>query len=103
MAGKQIDISHLIQIFRLYIQWISIKRICEATQIARNTIRKHIRLNDQSTRSVEDILDMDDEELYSILIGTKLTSNDRSVSLTALFPYYESALRRPGVNLVVLW
>ena len=46
---------------------------------------------------------MHDEELYSILIGTKLTSNDRSVSLTALFPYYESALRRPGDNMVVLW
>jgi hypothetical protein len=46
---------------------------------------------------------MHDEELYSILIGTKLTSNDRSVSLTAIFPYYESALRRPGVNMMMLW
>jgi transposase len=103
MAGKQIDMSHLKQILRLHLQGVPIKKICESTPFARNTVRKYIRYIEQSNRPVDELLDLPDEELYGALFGSEPSSSDRNDSLTALFPHYESELKRTGVNLLVLW
>ena len=103
MAGKLIEMSHLKQIIRLHIQGVPVKRICEATQIARNTVRKYVRQLEKAERSVEDLLALPDEELYGLLSGSTIHAKERSVALSELFPFFEIELRRTGVNIMTLW
>ena len=70
MAGNPIEMSHLKQILRLHIQGVPLKRICEATQIARNTVRKYVRQMENTERSVEELLALSDEEPYGLLSGS---------------------------------
>ena len=103
MAGKLIEMSHLKQILRLHIQGVPLKRICEATQIARNTVRKYVRQLEKTERSVEELLALPDEELYGLLSGSVVHNKERADSLTGLFPFFETELRRTGVNIMTLW
>ena len=103
MAGKLIEMSHLKQILRLHIQGVPLKRICEATQIARNTVRKYVRQLEKTERSVEDLLNLSDEDLYGLLSGSVVQTKERSDLLTSLFPFFEQELRRTGVNIMTLW
>jgi hypothetical protein len=103
MAGKQIDMSHLKQILRLHLQGVPIKKICASTPFARNTVRKYIRFIEQSNRPVDELLDLPDEELYGALFGSEPSSSDRTDSLAALFPHYESELKRKRPNIYVLF
>jgi hypothetical protein len=81
-TGKHIDMSHLKQILRLHLQIVPIKKICASTPFARNTVRKYIRYIEQSNRPVDELLDLQDEELYGALFGSEPSSSDRNDSLT---------------------
>jgi transposase len=93
----------LKQILRLHIQGTPLLRISSVVGASRNTVKKYLRQIEEAQISTEALLDMDDEQLSSVLRHKPPAENPKAEDLEALFPYFEKELGRTGVNLMVLW
>src|SRR5690625_6320380 len=74
MAAKPKPMSQIKQILRLYQQGKSIKFIVRNLSVSRNTVRKYLSLQKASSRSIEELLQIEDEQLGQILMPGGETS-----------------------------
>lgn len=104
MASTPIAMSTLKQIIRLKQQGKSLKQIVRICQTSRNTVRKYVALSDQSSFTVDELLNMDDQALELALLPVDSKGrDDRYEVLVGQLEYYQEELRRTGVNRWVLW
>jgi transposase len=104
MASTPIAMSTLKQIIRLKQQGKSVKQIVRICQTSRNTVRKYVALCDQSSFTIDELLNMDDQALELALLPVDSKGRDnRYEVLVAQLEHYQEELRRTGVNRWVLW
>jgi len=103
MAGTTIIMSKLKQIIRLRKNGLSLSATSEAVGLARNTVKKYLRLIEVKGLNQEDLLEMDDAILDAMLNDPEPEDTARANSLALLFPYIEKELLRTGVNRWVRW
>ena len=103
MAGTTIIMSKLKQIIRLRKNGLSLLATSEAVGLARNTVKKYLRLIEVKGLNEEDLLELDDPILNALLNDPEPEDKARADSLALLFPYIEKELLRTGVNRWVLW
>ena len=104
MANKNIEMSKLRQIIKLYSQRKGTRTISEITGVSRNTVKKYLALYKELTIPKEQLFLLNDEDL-DILFNIQLIPevNGRLKELYDFFPYAEKKLKRPGVTLLLLW
>ena len=103
MAGKTIIMSKLKQILRLRSNGMALQTIAKATGLSRNTVKKYLRLIEIRNIGHDQLLEMDDEAINSLVKDPDPEDQHRYESLVALFPAMEKELTRTGVNRWVLW
>lgn len=106
MSNKTITMSKIRQLLRLYTQGKGKQSISEQTGIARNTVRKYIRVFIDHKLTFEEVNDLSDHELDELFgkpIVPKLEVSSRYIDLQAFFPYAEKELKRTGVTLDLVW
>lgn len=100
MAARSTSMEALIQIFKLAENGIPIKEICRRTNIARNTVKKYLRLLDG--RSIREL----SKKELSTLVFEQDTLNSRGTRYQQLLQHFESCgddLDRTGVTKQLLW
>lgn len=92
--------SRIRQVLRAYAAGSGTKTIANLFDLSRNTIKKYITIFNQSGLSLEEVLEMDDKQLYDFFQATKTVDNhsDRYVELMKEMPEYERMLRRRDMN-----
>jgi transposase len=104
MANKQIDMSKLRQILRLYSQNESKLKISELTGVSRNTLKKYINRWKRLGISLPDLECRSDQELNYLfgVIQLPEPSNKYKI-LEQFFPIIEKELKKRGVTRYQLW
>ena len=102
MAATPKPMNQIKQILRLHAQGVSIKRIARELEIARNTVKRYLALQQSSP---EDLLDLCDHEFYQRLHPTPTQSQreTRYAYVKDRYEYYSKELRRTGVTRMDLW
>ncbi len=103
MAGKTINMIQLKQIIRLRSNGVSLQTIAKSVNIARNTVKKYLRLIEAKQLDFKDLLALDDLSLEALLQDPEPQDEARYQSLCQLFPHFEKEFSRVGVTRWVLW
>jgi len=103
MAGKTKTMSTVKQILLHHFQGRSKKSIVRALNISKNTVRRYIQQAQGSGLSIEDLLQLDDQTLESILCREVRVNREHYRQLLELFPWMQDELKRTGVNRFVIW
>lgn len=102
MAGKTIIMSKLKQIM-LRNEGTPLQTIAKAISIARNTVKKYLRLIEIKGLDAAVLLKMEDTALEALLEDPDPEDQERLANLEELFPYFEQELSRTGVTRWILW
>lgn len=104
MANKNIEMSKLRQIIKLYCQHQGTRVISEMTGVSRNSIKKYIAEYKLLKRPWEDLSTLNDQELDSVFhCEPPHEIPQRLKDLYAFFPYAEKRLKQTGMTLLLLW
>jgi transposase len=103
MAGQTITMSEIKQIIRLRNNGVALQSIAKAVNISRNTVKKYLRLIEVKQLNHQELLEMEDMALESMLKDPELQDVSRYQSLCEQFPHFEKELGRTGVTRWVLW
>ncbi len=100
MSNKTIDMYKIRQILRLYAEGKGSKYISQATQVARNTVKKYIYRYTQLKITIEELEAMADTALsVSFLTDAKIAApNARFLELQPLLPALARMLKKRGVT-----
>lgn len=102
MANKLLDMRKTKQLYRLYTQGVSKRRISRDLGISRNTVIKYINLLQKCKLTSSEIADLTEEE-FSLLLNTKNKENTRHSRLFAYFPEVSKELKKVGVTRYIVW
>ena len=104
MAAKPKPMSQIKQILRLHYNQHSIKSIVRNLSVSRNTVRKYLAMQQACGKSIPELLELDDLQLYAVLFpGNGLDSSNRYQELSNLYEYFKEELNRPKVTRWQLW
>lgn len=103
MAGKPITMSKVKQIIRLRENGTGLQTIAKSVGIARNSVKKYLRLIQVKGYSYQDLLGREDHEVEALLFDPDYKSRSRYEALEGMFPYIEKELKRTGVTRWILW
>ena len=93
MAGKTKTMSTVKQILLHHFQGRSKKSIVRALNISKNTVRRYIQQAQGSGLSIEDLLQLDDQTLESILCREVRVNREHYRQLLELFPWMQDELK----------
>jgi transposase len=106
MANKNIDMSKLRQVLKLYFSHRQgTRKIRDMTGVSRTTIKKYIVQFKALKTTWDEISKLSDKDM-SILFRQEVVIReppDREKELYAIFPQVEKRLKQPGVTLLMLW
>lgn len=101
MSNRKISMSRIKQVLRCYAAGKGIKSIAGLLDISRNTVKKYINTFNQSGKSIEEVLAMDEDNLLRFFeedaSHDKIQSN-RYDELMERMPEYVRLLRRKGMT-----
>ena len=105
MANKNIDMSKLRQIIKLYCWKQGSRTIRDATGISRCTVQKYIAQFQRLKVPWDELSKLSDQELETLFHPDPVTPDppERQKELYAFFPYAEKRLKQPGMTLQLLW
>lgn len=96
--------SEIKQILRFTQQGKSIKFIARSLSVSRNTVRKYLSLQPASGHSIDELLQLEDNQLQQALIPAgQPTADQRYQVLLERYDYFCAELRRRGVTRWLLW
>ncbi|WPQ61766.1 IS21 family transposase [Chitinophaga sancti] len=95
--------SKLKQIIMLRNEGTPLQTIAKAVSIARNTVKKYLRLIEIKGLDAAVLLKMEDTALEALLEDPDPEDQERLANLEELFPYFEQELSRTGVTRWILW
>lgn len=106
MSNKMISMLKLRRIIQQLEKGKSIKHISLELKSSKNTIRKYKRRVDQSSKTYQEILSLNDDQLCVFLdcqSGPFISSDDRYPILISKIDYYTQELKKTGVTKHSLW
>jgi transposase len=104
MANKNIEMSKLRQIIKLYSQHQGTRTISDITGISRNTVKKYLAQYRELKTPKEELLRLNDPDLDNLFhVQPDTEMSGRMKELYDFFPYAEKQLKRPGLTLLMLW
>lgn len=104
MANQTISMSKIRHLLQLHSQGRSKLLISEQTGIARNTVKKYIRVFCDSGLSYEEISELSDKDLEDLFIHPEEKPvSDKLQTLFSLFPAIDKELRKKGITRKILW
>lgn len=104
MANKPILMSKLRQVLKLHFQGESKLKISENTGIARNTIKKYLRVLYALKTTWQDIEKLTDKELDELFCKEpEKIVDERLTLLHEFFSEHDKRLRKRGMTLLRLW
>ena len=98
--------TNIQNILRCYATGMGIKSIADAFDISRNTVRKYVRLYQQSGLSMENLLSMPSHKVQELLgpsAERAVIPSERRQQLEALLPEYAERLKQRGVMVKTLF
>lgn len=102
MSNLLLSMSKLKRILRLLNQKSPKRQIADRCEVSRNTIDKYEQIFSNHPLSYQEILNLSDKEIYSIIAPPALHDISHE-DLYLLFPNYESELKKKGVTKLLLW
>jgi len=99
-------ITKVQNILRCYAMGMSIKGISSAFELSRNTVRRYVRMFQDSGLSLEELLSMPGHHVQELFGGGKSrerTPSERQITFEALLPDYATRLSRKGVTVKSLY
>jgi transposase len=104
MANNPITMSKIRHVLRLYFQKKGKKVISEQTGVARNTIKKYLRIFKSLNIPFDELNKLSDSELEKLFIKEGAREpTERLVQLHSCFPSVDKELKRKGVTRQLLW
>jgi len=104
MAGTSITMNKLRTVIRLHTEGKSKRFISDYLRLSRNTVKKYINRFISIRLSFEELEELSDTELESLLIKVqKKVVSPRDEALHTYFKYAEKELKRVGVTRFQLW
>lgn len=104
MANNPITMSKIRHVLRLYFQKKGKKAISEQTGVARNTIKKYLKIFRSLNIPFDELNKLSDSELEKHFIWEEpKESSERLDQLHAFFPTVDKGLKRRGVTRGMLW
>ena len=98
MANTQIDMRKIKQIFKLYSEGISKRKISLVTGLSRNTITKYIDFFKRYQLTNYEVSAMTLEELNNLFKTDQKDKSPQLLTLETYFPYFDKELRKTGVT-----
>ncbi len=98
--------AKLTNLLRCYASGMGIKGIAAAFDVSRNTVRKYVRLWQESSLSIEQLLALPEHRLREMFIPKGVRHREpssRQAELEALLPDYVARLSRKGVTVKSLY
>ncbi|MEO8087796.1 MAG: helix-turn-helix domain-containing protein, partial [Bacteroidota bacterium] len=104
MANQRITMAKVRQILRLHSQGKTKLQISDLTGVARNTVKKYLRVFHQEQLQSADVEAMNDYHLSQLFCADdNREPTERLRSLMALLPGIEKALKRRGMTRTKQW
>ena len=103
MANTQIDMRKIKQIFKLYSEGVSKRKISLIIGLSRNTITKYIDFFKRYSLTSYEVSAMTHEELNSLFKSDHKDKSPQLLTLEKYFPYFDKELRKTGVTKELLW
>ena len=105
MANKLIGMNKIKQIIRLYTHSKGTKFISVQTGIARNTVKKYIRIFRETHLTYDELNMIPEQDLIQIFGKPPLVLelSNREKDLLSFYPYMDKALRRTGMTREKIW
>ena len=104
MPNHSIKMIKLRQVFGLYGSGYGSRSISTTLGISRTTIRKYLRIFNESSLSLKELLYKDDATLFDFLgLAPTTHHSPRLDALSALLPDYAKRLRKRGVTRKTLY
>ncbi len=106
--SKKLDVNRLRQLIMRLGNGLSPRQISLDMQLDRKTIAKYSKIIDKNELLAEQLLALNDEDLYKTIYAKKraTTSQRTNVRLQFLLSqvdHFKTELARPGVTLQLLW
>ncbi|MBS9463276.1 hypothetical protein KIM67_12735 [Flagellimonas sp. 389] len=98
MANKQIDMRKAKQIFKLYGEGTSKRRISSQLGISRNTVTKYIDFFKRYRLTPYEVSAMTLEEIHRLFKSDGKPKSEKLKTLEGYFPQFDRELRRSGVT-----
>lgn len=98
--------TKLANILHCYAMGMGIKGISAAFELSRNTVRRYVRLFQESSIPMDQLLSMPASRIQEMFGGSgerERTPSQRQMELEALLPEYEARLKRKGVTVKSLF
>jgi len=102
MANKLLDMRKTKQLYRMYTQGVSKRRISRDLGISRNTVDKYIKFFKACKLTSEEISNLTEEE-FRLLLSSKHKGDTSHSRLFSFFPEVSKALKRVGVTRYMVW
>ncbi len=103
MANKQIDMRKIKQIYKLYNEGVSKRKISLVTGLSRNTVTKYIDFFKRYKLTNYEVTAMTLEELNRLFKSDQKVKSPQLLTLEKYFPYFDKELRKTGVTKELLW
>ncbi len=98
--------TNLKSILRCYAAGMSIKDICSAFKISRNTVRKYVRQFQQSGLTVEKLMSLGNHhvmDMFGVSHTRERRPSQRQTELEALLPEYAKRMSKRGMTVKILY
>ena len=104
MFKNQLTMSKIRQLLRLHTHGKSKLFIKEHTGLSRNTVKKYIKLFQESKLTYDELAQLSDKDLNDLFGNNQpVESSGRLNQLIELLPEISKALKRKGVTLELIW
>lgn len=103
MANTTIDMRKIKQIYKLYTEGISKRKISLQLGLSRNTVSKYIDFFKRYQLTNYEVSAMTFEELDRLFKSDQKPKPEQLVILEKYFPYFDKELRKTGVTKELLW
>lgn len=105
MANKNIDMSKLRQILKLYSHHQGTRTIRDLTGVSRTTVKRYITLYKALKTPWDELSKVCDQELEALFNHEPILADppEREKELYAFFPGAEKRLKQTGMTLEILW
>ncbi|WP_452600006.1 IS21 family transposase [Pontimicrobium sp. MEBiC01747] len=103
MANTHLDMRKIKQLYRLYTQGVSKRKISKQLGISRNTVRKYIGLLTKSKLTSSEVDSLSFEELRLLLRIDETQVTTRHSYVFKFFPLMSKELKKVGVTRYMIW
>lgn len=104
MAGKTRPMSQIKQLIRLHQHGYGIKTIARSLSISKNTVKSYLQKIGEAGLDLKELLSLEDPVLEGLFhSGNPAYRDPRFEDLKERLDYFESELKRVGVNRKLLW